>query len=176
MVIMETTFDDVWNLTPNRLFINTGDTKFTEAHFDLIGGDQRFVERQGRGEVAFDYDRDGDIDIFIVNHAEKQISPQKRAGISCWRLPSSCRFGGVGKRVSSGARVELTLNKGETNVRIKVMDSITGFQAQSELVVHFGLGISLQAANIPRKSDLVDGTVKRCSKFPEIGARCHQEC
>ncbi len=49
---------------PSRLFIANGDGSFTEYSEEL----GIFDQRQGRGVVCFDGDKDGDIDIFIANN------------------------------------------------------------------------------------------------------------
>lgn len=51
---------------PSRLFMSNGDGTFTEQS-KLLGIDDN---GQGRGLVCFDYDRDGDVDIFIANYGE----------------------------------------------------------------------------------------------------------
>lgn len=55
--------EPVWATDPSRLFMNNRDGSFTERAVEL-GIDDR---RSGRGVVCFDYDRDGDLDIFISN-------------------------------------------------------------------------------------------------------------
>jgi len=49
---------------PARMFVNRGDGTFDEKAVELGVGDTG----QGRGIVCFDFDRDGDIDIFIQNN------------------------------------------------------------------------------------------------------------
>ena len=48
---------------PSRLFISEGDGSFSERSVELGIDDKG----QGRGVACFDYDRDGDVDIFIAN-------------------------------------------------------------------------------------------------------------
>ncbi len=47
-----------------RLYVNQGDGSFIEQAVELGAGDTG----EGRGVVCFDFDRDGDIDIFIQNN------------------------------------------------------------------------------------------------------------
>jgi hypothetical protein len=49
---------------PSRLFMNDGDGTFTERSMELGINDTN----QGRGVACFDYDRDGDLDIFVSNN------------------------------------------------------------------------------------------------------------
>ena len=51
-------------LDPSRLFIADGDGTFSEVS-EQVG---IFDQRQGRGVVCFDGDRDGDVDIFVANN------------------------------------------------------------------------------------------------------------
>ena len=51
---------------PSRLFIAQGDGTFEEMSVELGIDDQR----QGRGVVCFDGDKDGDIDIFVANNSQ----------------------------------------------------------------------------------------------------------
>ena len=58
-----------WIGTPSRLFMNLGDTTFAEVAA-CAGADDT---GQGRGMLLFDYDNDGDLDIFIVNNRDMQM-------------------------------------------------------------------------------------------------------
>jgi len=55
--------EPIWFTDPSRLFISNQDGTFTESSTDLGLSDTRV----GRGLVCFDYDRDGDVDIFTAN-------------------------------------------------------------------------------------------------------------
>ncbi|MEM7587234.1 MAG: CRTAC1 family protein [Acidobacteriota bacterium] len=50
---------------PSRFYLSNGDGTFAEASADVGIVDTA----QGRGVVCFDYDRDGDVDIFIANNS-----------------------------------------------------------------------------------------------------------
>ena len=51
---------------PSRLFLSNGDGSFSEVS-QQVG----ILDRgQGRGVVCFDYDRDGDIDLFVANNSD----------------------------------------------------------------------------------------------------------
>lgn len=49
---------------PSRLFMSNGDGTFTESSLD-VGINDRGM---GRGLVCFDYDKDGDLDLYIANY------------------------------------------------------------------------------------------------------------
>ena len=55
-----------FNNQPARLFENLGDGGFHEVAGQVGAGDRG----QGRGVILFDYDNDGDLDIFITNNHE----------------------------------------------------------------------------------------------------------
>ena len=57
---------------PARLFENRGDGTFADIG-EAVGADNA---GQGRGVILFDYDNDGDLDIFITNNQE--LSPDGR--------------------------------------------------------------------------------------------------
>ena len=169
-VIPETTFDDIWNLTPNRFFVNPGKwgKPWNEMHIDLVGGDQRFVDKQGRGVLVFDYDRDGDQDIFVMNHADKPFLLRNDRGNNHDFLQVAV-LDGPGKSDSVGAIVELTLEKGGS-ARKKIIDSVTGFQGQSELFAHFGLGFSFAKSPVYKvKVTWSDKTTKEVLRVPRNG-------
>src|SRR5438034_2821409 len=51
---------------PRRCSISNGDGTFTERGAELGVADTG----EGRGVVAFDYDRDGDLDLFVANNQQ----------------------------------------------------------------------------------------------------------
>ncbi|MEM1182373.1 MAG: CRTAC1 family protein [Acidobacteriota bacterium] len=56
-----------FQMDPSRFFLSNGDGTFTETSV-AVGIDDT---RQGRGVVCFDYDRDGDVDIYIANNSDQ---------------------------------------------------------------------------------------------------------
>lgn len=62
----EPTIDSQFETDPSRLFISNGDGTFTEQAV-AAGIDDHSL---GRGIVCFDYDRDGDQDLFVANYNE----------------------------------------------------------------------------------------------------------
>ena len=59
----------MWNNKPARLFENLGNSAFFDVA-SQVGADDL---RQGRGVILFDFDNDGDLDIFITNNQEFAI-------------------------------------------------------------------------------------------------------
>ncbi len=123
-------FDD----DPSRLFINRGDGTFDES-----AEQHRLIDRsQGRSVSCFDYDRDGDIDIFLtVNDGPSQL----------WRNDGGNRQGNHiivrldGRAPNTraiGARITV-ISGGDTQIR----------EVSSDLAeAHFGLGADLTVDEI----------------------------
>ena len=139
------------------LFANNGDGTFTN-----VAGRAGIATGNGRGSAVADYDRDGDLDIALVNHTY------------CLERPPNSRYSGFVGRVAydgteprcslqllrndspkSGSWLQLRLVGSASNaaaigavVRVEVegqtlMRQIvggTGGHSQSSLTVHFGLG------------------------------------
>ncbi|PRP96190.1 FG-GAP repeat protein [Enhygromyxa salina] len=100
---------------------------------------------QGRGLVAFDYDRDGDEDLLIVDNSGKYGS-----GTKLWRNRSDEADspnawldveldGHAGNRHGVGARVELQREVGGP-VQVRVIGVNSHFLGHGEYRAHFGLG------------------------------------
>ena len=121
-----------WENDPSRLFINTGAGTFVErsADFGLVD------TGQGRGVSCFDYDRDGDVDIFISNNRQKP---------ALWRNDGTNLGGFLILRVAddgsaagaAGARVRVKTGSTE---QLRVLRMEGNFESQQPLEVHFGLG------------------------------------
>ncbi|GAA4644449.1 hypothetical protein GCM10023115_24090 [Pontixanthobacter gangjinensis] len=109
--------------------------------------------------VSFDFDRDGDIDVFRDNNAMRMIVHRndKPAGPALWvNLRDS-----HGNRLGLGARVTICVD-GETTVRpgrcqMQLVDGSGGFKSSRPTAVHFGLGKAQQVSLIEIK--WLDGEV-----------------
>ncbi|MCH8028842.1 MAG: CRTAC1 family protein [Candidatus Dadabacteria bacterium] len=117
---------------PSVLFISNGDGTFTEMAKELGLDDTG----QGRGVVCFDYDRDGDIDIFIANNQQPPRLYRNDGGNSNNFL--NIKLIGLPPNTESiGARIFLTL-AGETQMR--ELRAGSNFESQNPVEVNFGLG------------------------------------
>lgn len=123
--------EEFWK-DPSRLFVGRGDGSFEEQ------SERRGLHDvgQGRGIVCFDYDRDGDIDIFVMNNGQ----PPRLYRSHC---PDCGHFAGIRLRGSPpnteavGARIWLRAG-GRT--RLRELHLGNNFASHNPVEAHFGLG------------------------------------
>jgi len=126
-------------LVPMRdlLFWNQG---LENGFFDVssVAGAYFSVENVGRGAAFGDYDRDGDLDIVVVNHGGSPTLLRNDGGDQ--RAWIEVRLEGVrGNRSAIGARIRLV--SGE-NVQTRVVGAQASYLSHNSLNQHFGLGDS----------------------------------
>ncbi len=120
---------------PTRVWRNEGLNTFTEQA-EALG---LAVKRDGRGVVVFDYDNDGDLDIFMANQDQPPNLFNNRIGTeNHWlivRLETDPATGvnrdGIGTRVTAVT---------DAGVKIRERDGGNGYSSQSDPRLHFGLG------------------------------------
>jgi hypothetical protein len=117
---------------PARLFVNDGDGTFTERAAELGVDDTG----QGRGVVCFDYDRDGDLDLFLANNSGP---PRllRNDGLEDRRFLQLRLHGEGGNREAIGARVTVIAG-GLTQTR--EIRAGSNYVSQNPAEAHFGLG------------------------------------
>jgi hypothetical protein len=125
---------------PSRLFISNGDGTFTERSEELGIKDTE----QGRGVVCFDYDRDGDIDIFIANNRQAPRLFRNNVGNRLHFLNIKLR-GSPPNTEAVGARIFVTAN-GQTQMR--EVRAGSNYLSQDPVEAHFGLGNAAKADDI----------------------------
>jgi hypothetical protein len=120
---------------PSRLYVNTGRDSFVEQA-SLSGIDD---DRDGRGLVVFDYDDDGDLDLYVANQdAEPCLYRNAGSPGRHWigfRLATDPATGV--NRDGIGTRVTLVTSAGR---QIRERDGGNGYAGQSDPRLHFGLG------------------------------------
>ncbi len=121
----------------NRLFRNEGNESFVE----MAGKVGLAHEGDGRGIVIFDYDNDGDLDIYLVNQNQK--AALFRNDLNGRRNWAAFKLNGPGDAI--GARVSLTAG-GLTQIR--EVDGGNGFSSQSDRRIYFGLGLSAKVSGV----------------------------
>lgn len=118
---------------PSRLFLSRGDGSFREVSA-AVGLDD---DGQGRGVVCFDYDRDGDIDVFVANN--DQLPRLWRNGAETLeRHFLQVRLAQAGPNSQAvGARVHVTTG---TDTQMRELSAGSNFASQNPTVAAFGLG------------------------------------
>ena len=125
---------------PARLFVNRGDGTFDERGLELGVNDTG----QGRGVVCFDYDLDGDLDLFVGNNrgTSRLFRNELPAGGN-W-LQMDLRQSGVNTQ-AIGA--ELRFRIGEKRV-LRQVAANSNFISQDPSRVHVGLGAATEVDEI----------------------------
>jgi hypothetical protein len=123
---------DRWLNQPARFFVNQGDGTFVE------GAEQAGIADRGngRGLVCFDYDRDGDIDVFVANIiGPSRLYRNDLAGGSGFL---QVRLVGIPPNTEGiGARINIEAN-GVPQMR--EVRSGNNYVSQDPAGAHFGLG------------------------------------
>jgi hypothetical protein len=117
---------------PTRLFVANGDGTFTERALELgiVDWDQ------GRGVIAFDYDRDGDLDLLVANNHGPYRLFRNDGGNERSHLTVRLR-GRAPNTEAIGARVYVTA-AGRTQMReVRAGNS---YESADPAEAHFGLG------------------------------------
>lgn len=91
----------------------------------------------GKGLVVFDYDGDGDEDLFVVRHGTTPLLLRNDLSAGSNWLRLSLR-GSESNSLGIGARVALTVREGDSPI-IRELHSGSNFLGQNEVVLHFGL-------------------------------------
>lgn len=117
---------------PSRLFMSNGNGTFTEKALQLGLNDVG----QGRGIVCFDYDRDGDIDLFITNNNQPPKLFRNDGGNNSNFL--NVKLNGLPPNTEGvGARVTITV---ENIAQMRELHAGSNFVSQNPVLAHFGLG------------------------------------
>lgn len=118
---------------PNKLWRNDGPAKFEEIAAQVGIEDPR----DGRGLMSLDYDRDGDLDLFIVATDGPRLYRNDGGDANGW-LEVEVR-GSTSNRHGHGVHVRLR-RLADSPVLVRQLGVNAHFLAQEEPVAHFGLG------------------------------------
>jgi hypothetical protein len=143
-----------------RLFRNNGQggvlTTFTNVAPDVGMTDTS----QGRGLLTFDYDRDGDLDVFIVNNFQAPVLYRNDGGNQGdWlRIEAT---GTMSNRDGVGAFITVTPDLSLPNKKLvhEITES-SSFLSQSEPIAHFGLGVGADLVDLIRIEWPASGVVQ----------------
>lgn len=125
--------DEMFESDPSRLFIANGDGSFSEQ--SVVSGIED--NAMGRGIVCFDYDRDGDQDIFIANYNE---APKLFCNAGNSNNFLNVRLVETSANTQAlGARIYVTT--GDTT-QMRELRSGNNYVSQNPVEAHFGLAQS----------------------------------
>jgi enediyne biosynthesis protein E4 len=121
-----------YHADPTRCFVSNGDGTFTEQASALGVADTGL----GRGVVAFDLERDGDLDLLLSNNSDPPVL-LRNDGNGVGRHLGVKLLGSGSNSEAIGARVEVTIG-GATQVR--ELRAGSNFESQDPAEAHFGTG------------------------------------
>ncbi|MCB1033888.1 MAG: VCBS repeat-containing protein [Acidobacteria bacterium] len=146
---------------PAVFFVNQGDGTFEER-----GGELGIADTgQGRGVVCFDYDRDGDLDVYIANNSGP--SRLYRNDLATGARSLALKLVGEGRNTEAiGARIWLTAG-GRTQMR--ELRAGSNFVSQDPAVAHFGVGNAQRIDELRIRWPDGEESVLRVVPLPEDG-------
>src|SRR5262249_258113 len=116
----------------------------------------------GKGLLTFDYDHDGNLDVFVVNNAGHPVLYRNNGTGNTWLRVRA--IGRDSNRDGIGARVFVTATPGGPS-QLREIDAGSHFLGQSEFTAHFGLG----AATTPVAEVRVEWpTTGRTQRFQNV--------
>ncbi len=127
-------FGHEWLENPMVLWRNHGDGKFSDVSEEEGIADTR----RGKGLLTFDYDRDGDLDVFVANNAGSPVLYRNNSNSDhAWLriLPT----GNYSNRDGVGCLVTVKANE-TVPEQIQEISGGSNYLSASERVCHFGLG------------------------------------
>lgn len=123
----------------SRLWISDGQGGFIERSTELGIDDQG----QGRGISCLDYDRDGDIDIFVANNGQAPLLFENRGLRRHWL---QVRVAGEQHNSEAiGARVHVTTG---TTTQMRELGAGSNYMSQNPVLAHFGLDRQTRADTV----------------------------
>ena len=119
---------------PTILWRNNGDGTFTDVTSEVGITDTA----SGRGLLSFDYDKDGDLDLFVVNNGSDPIFYRNDGGnANDWLKVDT--VGTISNADGVGAFITVIAEEGGPK-QIREVSASSDFLGQSEITAHFGLG------------------------------------
>ncbi|MBA3727795.1 MAG: CRTAC1 family protein [Actinobacteria bacterium] len=118
---------------PDELFVNTGGGRF----LDLSAPSGTADPQTGRGVAFADYDRDGRVDLYVVNQFGRPVLYRNVTSTGSHWLEVRT-VGTASNRDGCGARLILTI--GQARMLRQVFCGSTSLGSGSDPTVHFGLG------------------------------------
>jgi hypothetical protein len=131
------TTDDDWAVNQQmRMYVNLGkENGFSFSEEAQARGIASLSEN--RAAMTWDYDNDGDLDVFVVNHGDRPHLYRNNGGNYYDYL--RVRVFEERGRPSIGAKVYLTISEDDQEL-VEEISSTAAFLGQGENTAHFGLG------------------------------------
>jgi hypothetical protein len=123
--------DDVWAANPMRLWRNDGSGRMSEVSSSVGLAD----DGAGKALLTFDYDRDGDLDVFVVNNGAAPVLYRNDGG----NTHDWLRVRVVGRK-SNRDGIGAVVRVRDRSTQTREISGGSHFLGQSERVAHFGLG------------------------------------
>ena len=121
---------------PNRMFLNNGDGTFSESAMTTGFADTR----SGKGLLTFDYDNDGDMDVFVVNNGEHPVL-YRNDGTGYGNYLKILTEGTQSNRDGICAFITVTPDSSDPTTKYcREVDGGSNFLGQNDRTVHFGVG------------------------------------
>jgi hypothetical protein len=117
---------------PARMFVSNGDGTFSERSVELGVADTG----QGRGIVCADFDRDGDLDIYVTNNGGATKLYRNDGGNAKHWLDVSLR-GPAPNSSAVGARIYARIG---SVTQMRELQAGNNFLSSNPIEAHFGLG------------------------------------
>lgn len=127
---------------PNFLYQNLGDGTFAEV--SARGGSGLALVEVSRGASFADYDRDGDMDLFVLN-LNSTPNLLRNDGGNERNYLQIATVGTRSNRDGIGTRIEISVAGTRQTAEVR---SGTSFLSHSDLKVHFGLGTASSADSV----------------------------
>lgn len=127
----------------SQLFWNRG---AQEGFYDVgaVSGEYFRQAYVGRGAAFADYDNDGDLDVFVVNHGGPAVLLRNQGGNRRSWLQVKLE-GRQSNRSAMGAKLRLVAGR---TVQIREVGAQAPYLSQNSLIEHFGLGNETQADSL----------------------------
>jgi hypothetical protein len=153
-------FDDVFNADPIKLWQNDGTGVMTE-----VGADVGFTDtRSGKAFFTFDYDEDGDLDVFIGNNAEHPVLYRNDGGNANGWLRINLR-GAQTNAQGVGARLSLqAVPNGASQLREVGINA--NYMSHDQITAHFGVGEGVSQIHALTVTWPLSGIVQEFSNIP----------
>ncbi|MEL7532530.1 MAG: FG-GAP-like repeat-containing protein, partial [Bacteroidota bacterium] len=134
------------NGNPNRLYLNEGDGTFSVQYNSVVN---TILANSATASFA-DYDKDGDIDLFVGNNQYQANKLYKNEKGSYFRWKYFKLEGTQSNKSAIGAKIFCKANiYGQSVWQMREISSQTGgVSAQNSLYAHFGLGDAVQIDSV----------------------------